>query len=703
MWRLGLGFCFLLTWAVPALAQERWIAHYTRDGGGFATDLHLVSSDFDAAHEVRLIPFARDGTRLESLERVFKIGPGHRVTAARSDLGWQDQPVSHVRVEGTEAVRVFAAYRNLAAGSMPALAPAKTSSATTARFVPFQSPAWFDGLVAVNLDNEPGTVIISAHDTQGNTLRSTAVTVSANGKWLDVLAAVFGEPLAIDGYVQLQADRPMMFFALRGSLAEIQPAVLTELPLDTFRGVAAKLSYSNQVSRIIDRKCGFCHVQGGIGPFPLTNFEEAFSFRNFMEPALENGLMPPWKASDQCAELTGSQALDPLEKEMLLEWIRSDAPRGDPARAPLPRPPLASDWQGGEPELVVAYEEPFFFEPGPDVYRCFPISLNNSEPLYVKSLEILPGNPEIVHHVLVFIEGNEEGFANDAQEDGPGYTCFGGPGTSDIRLLTGWAPGMTPQKFPADVGMTIPPHSTIIMQVHYHYSLSAGSDQTRVGIQFYQEPHEKELLLLPLVNQDFIIPAGAKDYIVEQSVTLPALVSAELYTVAPHMHLLGTSISVEAVFPDQSELCLVDIPRWDFNWQRFYEYPNPIHLPGGTTVSLFCTFDNSPANPNNPFDPPLDVGWGEATTDEMALAFLGVVVPLLSGKDGGDWRWPLTIDNRKPSLYGAGSVPASKLKARVPSCCRPGIESKPWKACPATTEAPTPNPRPGISPAGPPL
>ncbi len=701
MKRLTLAACFLILWAAPASAVDRWIVHYTADGGGFATDLHLVSSDFGATHEVRLAPFARDGTRLESLERVLEVGPGHRLTASREDLEWQGQPVSHVKVEGPDAIRVSSVYRNLAAGSMPAPAQAKTELAATARFVPFDSPSWFDGLVAVNPDGEPGQVIISAHDGSGNTLRSTAVTVPANGKWLNVLDALLGDALVEEGYVQLQADRAMLFFALRGSLADIQPAVLTELPLDGHAGVAAKLSYSNQISRIIDRKCGYCHLDGGIGPFPLTNFEEAFSFRNFMEPAVESGLMPPWKASDHCAELAGSQALDPFEKELLLEWIRAGAPEGDPARAPQPLPPLSSEWLGGEPDLVAVYGEPFFFEPGPDVYRCFPIPLNNSEPLYVKSFEILPGNPEIVHHVLVFIESGGEGQANDAQEDGPGYTCFGGPGTSEIRLLTGWAPGMPPQQFPADVGMTIPPDSTIIMQVHYHYSLNAGDDQSRVGLQFYEQPHEKELLLLPLVNQDFIIPAGAKDFVVEQTVTLPAFVSAELYTVAPHMHLLGTTIAVEATFPDQSELCLVDIPSWDFNWQRFYEYPNPIDIPGGTTVSLYCTYDNSTDNPNNPFDPPIDVGWGEATTDEMALAFLGVVVPLLSNKDAADWRWPLTIDNRRASLQERSAIPASRRKARVPSCCQPGNEPKPWKPCPAP-EAASPTSLIEVSPDRPP-
>jgi hypothetical protein len=314
------------------------------------------------------------------------------------------------------------------------------------------------------------------------------------------------------------------------------------------------------------------------------------------------------------------------------------------------------------------------------------MELNNENSFQISAIEMLPGNPEIVHHILIFVSQTTTGRQLDQEEEGPGYTCFGGPGTEDIRLLAGWAPGGRGLILPDNVGMTIPPMATLVVQVHYHYSGTGGSDRTRIGLHIADEERDEEMLLLPLVNQDFLIPAGATDFEVTQEVTLPPGISAKLYGVAPHMHLLGKTISVQATYLDSSERCLIDIPKWDFNWQGFYDYRYPLNLPPFTTLSLHCTFDNSELNPNNPWYPPRDVGWGEETTDEMALAFLGLVIPGFSLKAKNEvWEWPLSLERRTP--VGSKRIVTGD-QPRQPSCCKPGDAKKPWKK---TVCAPRPN------------
>lgn len=670
-------------------APDRWIVHYTGAGGGFETELHLHNTDFTREYQATLTPFAWDGTLLQSGVRTLTIMPGAFQALSREALEWEELPVSHVHASAPEPVRVSSAYRNQIEGAMAAEVASATETSLVARLAPVKGQAWFDGLVATNPNADRALVTISAHDSSGNTQASTQIEVPAGGKWLAVASDLLetDQPVAI---YELRSDLPLLFLTLRGSLPGAQTPVLTQAAMDFFESQPAQLTYSNQVSRIMNRKCSFCHLDGGIGPFPLTSFEEVSQYKDYVEYSVGNGDMPPWRASDHCEELSGSQALDPLEKEMLLTWLQTGATQGEPSRAPQIETAKPAQWDLGQPDKILQYGEPFSFVPGPDVYRCFPLALENQETLSLKAYQVLPDNPEIVHHVLVFLEGTDEGQKLDSDEPGPGYTCFGGSGTGTFRLIAGWAPGMPPQEFRDGVGMEIPPFSTLIIQVHYHYSGAAGEDQTQVGLYFSETPHEKELLMLPLANTRFSIPPGAEEHEVTQSVTIPPGINGELHTIAPHMHLLGKTISVELARFDQEETCLIDIPRWDFNWQRFYEYPQPIPIQGGSTVTLRCLFDNSENNPNNPFTPPIQVGWGEETFDEMALAFLGVTFDSPVNRKGS-WQWPINLDGVK----GASTqIPASSVPNPLPSCCQPGGE-KPWAVCPSTltekVNAPIPN------------
>jgi hypothetical protein len=162
--------------------------------------------------------------------------------------------------------------------------------------------------------------------------------------------------------------------------------------------------------------------------------------------------------------------------------------------------------------------------------------------------------------------------------------------------------------------------------VHYHpHNGAPKPDQTAIGVYYAKTPPTKLMHILPLINQSFTIPPGDANYKVTAAFPFPMPLATHLYLIAPHMHLLGRKMTVTATTPSGPQ-CLISISDWDFNWQGMYRYANPIPLPTGTRLSLEAYYDNSEDNPRNPNSPPKPVSWGEQTTDEMCIAFLGVTV-----------------------------------------------------------------------------
>jgi hypothetical protein len=91
------------------------------------------------------------------------------------------------------------------------------------------------------------------------------------------------------------------------------------------------------------------------------------------------------------------------------------------------------------------------------------------------------------------------------------------------------------------------------------------------------------------------------------------------------MHVRGKAFRVEVVRGSERTI-LLDVPRYDFNWQHTYELATPLPLDDVDEVEIVAVFDNSPANPVNPA-PQETVMWGDQTWEEMALAFFEVAAP----------------------------------------------------------------------------
>jgi hypothetical protein len=170
--------------------------------------------------------------------------------------------------------------------------------------------------------------------------------------------------------------------------------------------------------------------------------------------------------------------------------------------------------------------------------------------------------------------------------------------------------------------------------MHYSKTGKEERDRSAVGIWFARAPVERHFASYPLATRGLRIPAGAARHEVRNSVRLP--IAVDVHTVMPHMHLLGRTIEVTATLPDGTRAEVIRIDEWDFDWQLTYANAQPMRLPRGTVLDLVATFDNSEGNPRNPNRPPKLVHWGERTTDEMCLVFLGVTLPENPQLDLGD-------------------------------------------------------------------
>lgn len=368
-------------------------------------------------------------------------------------------------------------------------------------------------------------------------------------------------------------------------------------------------TWYKDVLPVVQSNCLGCHVNGGIAPFPLDSYAAASSMAGAMANAVVNKRMPPWLADEACSgTFRDSKALTAAEIQVIDAWFQAGAPEGNPADAPPP--PMGT--ADALPKVDATLQMPTAYTPSAslsDDYRCFIVDPALGGTKVVTGYDILPGNKNVVHHVILYVVSRTAAQAKDAQDATPGWECFGGADVSTTATLGAWAPGGSAIVYPATTGIRIGAGDVIAMQVHYNTANGVGPDQTSLKLM-YGTGAETNAYLLPLVNSSFAIPPNARDYASSKSFPNTFGFPIKLYGFLPHMHTLGKKISLRAGAAND---CLVDIPRWDFHWQTQYFRKQPYTLPSGQAVTMSCTWDNTTAG---------TVTWGEGTSDEMCFAYV---------------------------------------------------------------------------------
>ena len=362
--------------------------------------------------------------------------------------------------------------------------------------------------------------------------------------------------------------------------------------------------------------------------------------------------MPPWLGEDSCNNYQNDFSLSSKERGTLIQWVRGGSLEGDPD-SPAPVPERVVETLS-RIDRTLQMPEPYTPLLAPDDYRCFIIDWPETETRYLTGFGAVPGNKKIVHHIIAFL-GNAEDLplyqSLDDADPGPGYTCFGGPGGSDLDSfgwLGAWVPGNSDADFPASTGLKIEPGSKIILQMHYNVlTETPDSDQTVINLKL-DSSVEREAFVLPWANpawftgDGMLIPAGEKEVkhgfafdptlVIGQlsGNTVPGFQPIAIHAATPHMHTLGSKVVLSVDRSLGPSTCLVDIPRWDFNWQSSYILENPVILNPGDRLSINCEWNNSALNQpivDGALLPARDVTWGDGTTDEMCLGVFYVTQP----------------------------------------------------------------------------
>lgn len=374
----------------------------------------------------------------------------------------------------------------------------------------------------------------------------------------------------------------------------------------------SQVTYSCHIAPILRSKCVECHRDGEIAPMALIDYPEVAGWAEMIDEVVQERRMPPWHADPRIGHFANDRSLTDEERELIHRWVETGAAEGDPAKVP-PLPTYTQGWQlPRPPDLVVPMgDQPFQVPAEGEVrYQYFRVDPGFTEDKWVTAAEILPGNRAVVHHVLVF-----------ARPKGSRKRMDGERG-----FLAGYVPGSRVRPYPEGLAKRIPANSEIVFQVHYTPIGTAESDLTRIGFQFADPATIKqEVHTTSVVQTRLRIPPREGNY--QASATLEAdLPACELLLLSPHMHLRGKSFRYELILPDGTREPLLNVPRYDFNWQTAYWLTTPKPIPEGSRIHCDAVFDNSEDNLNNP-DPLQRVHWGDQTYDEMMIGYFDIAVP----------------------------------------------------------------------------
>jgi len=395
-------------------------------------------------------------------------------------------------------------------------------------------------------------------------------------------------------------------------------------------------TYYGEIQPWINQHCNGCHTPGGVGPFVFDTYDLLSAQSELVWSAIDSGAMPPWPASPECNTYRGQRLLSSEEKARFRSWIDDGMQRGSSELAQDLVAPAVLDL--GPAEIVARPAGPYTPSVAAgDEYRCFLLDAEFQQDVFVRAVDVDPGNDALVHHANLFLLNPNhiplvEELENATPE--PGYPCFGNAGVNTTNLVGSWVPGLDPIVLPDGHAVRIRAGSRIVMQTHFNTIYTGPAPVAPAfNLYTYDGIPEHVVRAMPFANLGIVIPAGeARSEHVETFKNLSDKTWRVLGSAA-HLHLLATSVKVDIQkLGDEPNQCILDIPKWDFNWQMAYLFPDgeAVEVAPGDSVRLTCVFDNSPENqpvidgiPRTP----VDVRWGGGTFDEMCMNFLIVAEP----------------------------------------------------------------------------
>jgi Copper type II ascorbate-dependent monooxygenase, C-terminal domain len=389
-------------------------------------------------------------------------------------------------------------------------------------------------------------------------------------------------------------------------------------------------TFYRDIAPILQDHCQSCHRPNEIAPMPLQSYREVRPWAKAIRQAVKQRQMPPWFAEPGIGHFLNDPSPSEQQIETISEWAESGAPAGDPHDAPPPRQ-WTDGWNIDAPTAVISMPKAVSIPASGDIdytYEIVPTGFRQDT--WVHMAEIRPSSRAHVHHAVVYVRPPRSKWLRDAPIGVP-FTAASLQNAQDRRdamwtdsdVLLVYAPGSSPDNWPANMAKLIPAGSDLVFQMHYVSNNKPASDCTSVGLVTSSAVPEKRVITLQLTNDRFIIPPGVDNYRVEVHGTLPQ--DALLLSFFPHMHLRGKRFEYNIVKPGGQVQPLLRV-NYNFYWQLSYRLGTPLALKAGTELQAVAWYDNSKNNPHNP-DPDSAVTWGDQTSDEMMVGFFDVAVP----------------------------------------------------------------------------
>lgn len=371
----------------------------------------------------------------------------------------------------------------------------------------------------------------------------------------------------------------------------------------------------NDIAPILYKNCTSCHRPGGGAPFSMLSYPSTSPWTTSIVNVLQDSEMPPWSADTSYLHFVNERQITQADKDSLLTWIYDGALQGDPSLQP-PQPAYPMYQLGGTPDTIIQLTKFKSNANTEDAYNMLVVPLYFGQDRFVRAIELVPNNPELVHHALIMA-----GPLGDMDTDTSG-NAFSIDG--DISVGT-WAPGTMPIVYPNSseikMGVKLPSNGEIGMQIHTPKGTAGQLVDIKIRIYLYpaneigiRQVHDT--VPLQYWANDFYIPAGqVKSFSVEENWPSQAI---SIFSAFPHSHQICTEILNFAYQAQTNDtIPLMKIDRWDFEHQEYYYYKNLVKIPAGYTVHSTHVFDNRSSNHHNPNSPPQFISVGLNTDDEM--------------------------------------------------------------------------------------
>jgi mono/diheme cytochrome c family protein len=387
--------------------------------------------------------------------------------------------------------------------------------------------------------------------------------------------------------------------------------VLTAAALTAASALAADNpapTFTKDVAPIFNKACVECHRPTMFAPMSLTTYDAARPWARSIKARVTARTMPPWGADAPHGVFRNDPTLTQADIDTIAAWVDAGAPKGDDRDMPQ-TPHFADGWTIGVPDAVFTMDEEFHIPAeGAIPYQYLRVPTGLTEDKWIQAIEIRPGAMAQVHHVIAF-----------TQPAGQPIRETGVLGPTNIGGTTPNKPGI---RYADGVARLLRGNSDIILQMHYTTNGKEASDRTKVAVIYAKEPPKKVAAGGMVLQPRFVIPAYDGNAEVKGVVRLQRDTVVTTYT--PHMHVRGKDMKYIAHYPDGTTETLLNVPKYDFNWQITYELAAPKVLPKGTEVEVIAHYDNSTNNKFNP-DPSKDVRWGDQTWEEMMIGFFGTL------------------------------------------------------------------------------